>query len=123
MLTENAPNARPGVEVQVDVSTLRGEPRGADTMVYAVALKGPLGDRWIEGYRMTVEQMAMARRFELDPAGSTVRFACRTADGNALVFEMLERLESLVTRVNQLAEIWRSRAPLPRREPEPLRAR
>lgn len=123
MLMENGPNAKPGAEVHVDVSTLRGEPRGADTMVYTVALKGPLGDRWIEGYRMTIEQMAMSRRFELDPAVSTVRFACRTADGNALVFEMLERLELLVTRVNRLAEIWRSQAPRLRLAPEPLRAR
>ena len=123
MLMEDGPNAKPGAEVRVDVSTLRGEPRGADTMVYTVALKGTLGERWIEGYRMTVEQLAMGRRFDLDPASGTVRFACRTADGNALVFEMLERLESLVTRVNRLAEIWRSQAPRLRLSPEPLRAR
>ena len=43
----------------------------------------------------------IARRFELDPAAGVVRFACRTADGTALVFEMLERLEALVARVNR----------------------
>lgn len=123
MSVENGPNEQPGADVHVDVSTLRGEPRGADTMVYTVALKGPLGDRWLEGYRTTVEQLAMSRRFELDPARSVVRFACRTADGNALVFEMLERLEALVTRVNRLAEIWRSQAPRLRFSPAPLRAR
>ena len=123
MPVENGPNEQTGAEVHVDVSTLRGEPRGADTMVYTVALKGPLGERWIEGYRTTIEQLAMTRRFELDPARSVVRFACRTADGNALVFEMLERLEALVTRVNRLTEIWRSQAPRLRLSPAPLRAR
>ena len=123
MLTENGLNEQRGAEVHVDVSTLRGEPRGADTMVYTVALEGAVGDRWIEGYRLTTEQSATLRRFELDPARSIVRFACRTADGNALVFEMLERLESLVTRVNQLAEVWRSQAPRVRFAPAPLRAR
>ena len=123
MLTENGLNEQRGAEVHVDVSTLRGEPRGADTMVYTVAREGAVGDRWIEGYRLTTEPSATLRRFELDPARSIVRFACRTADGNALVFEMLERLESLVTRVNQLAEVWRSQAPRVRFAPAPLRAR
>ncbi len=123
MSLENGPIDHSGADVHVDVSTLRGEPRGPDTMVYTVSLKGPLGDRWLEGYRTTVEQLAMTRRFDLDPERSVVRFACRTADGNALVFEMLERLESLVTRVNRLAEIWRSQAPRLRFSPAPLRAR
>jgi hypothetical protein len=123
MSMENVPNEQSGAEVRVDVSTLRGESRGPDTMVYTVSLKGPLGERWIEGYRTTVEELAMTRRFDLDPARSVVRFACRTADGHALVFEMLERLEALVTRVNRLAEIWRSQAPRLRFSPAPLRAR
>jgi len=123
MPIEDRLNAELGADVQVDVSTLRGEARGADTMVYTVALKGPVRDRWIEGYRTTVEQLAMSRRFDLDEAKAVVRFACRTADGHALVFEMLERLEALVERVNRLAEIWRSRAPHPRYAPAPLRAR
>ncbi len=123
MPVENGPMEQTSAEVHVDVSTLRGEPRGADTMVYTVALKGPLGGRWIEGYRTTVEQLAMTRRFELEPARSVVRFACRNADGNELVFEMLERLESLVSRVNRLAEIWRSQAPRLRFSPASLRAR
>ena len=123
MPMEDVRNEQRSIEVHVDVSSLKGEPRGADTMVYTVALKGPLGDRWIEGYRLTTEQSAVSRRFELDPARSTIRFACRTADGNALVFEMLERLEALVARVNLLAEIWRSQAPRVRFSPEPLRAR
>ena len=109
--------------VRVDVTTLRGEPRGADTTVYTVALKGPVNDRWVEAYRLTAEQSAVSRRFELDPAGSAIRFACRTADGTELVFEMLERLEALVARVNQLVEIWRSQVPHVRFSPAPLRAR
>jgi hypothetical protein len=109
--------------VRVDVTTLRGEPRGADTTAYSVALKGPVNDRWIEGYRLTTQQSAVSRRFELDPARSTVRFACRTADGTELVFEMLERLEALVAGVNQLVEIWRSQAPHVRFSPAPLRVR
>ena len=120
---EDVPNEHRSAEVHVDVSTLKGQPRGADTMVYTVSLKGPLGDRWIEGYRLSTEQSAVSRRFELDPARSTIRFACRTADGTELVFEMLERLEALVARVNQLAEIWRSQVPRARFSPAPLRAR
>jgi hypothetical protein len=112
-----------GGEVRVDVTTLRGDARGADTMVYTVALKGRVDDRWIEGYRATVEQQQMARRFEIDPEKAVVRFACRNADGHALVFEMLERLEALVERVNRLTEIWRSQAPRLRFSPAPLRAR
>ena len=123
MPMEDRLNAELGADVQVDVSTLRGEARGADTMVYTVALKGSVNDRWIEGYRATVEQLAMSRRFDLDAEKAVVRFACRTADGHALVFEMLERLEALVERVNRLAEIWRSQAPHPRYAPAPLRAR
>ena len=120
MTAESGPNEQ---TVRVDVTTLRGEPRGADTMAYTIALRGPVTDRWIEGYRVTTEQSAVSRRFDLDPARSTIRFACRTADGTALVFEMLERLEALVARVNQLVEIWRSQAPRVRFSPESLRAR
>ena len=123
MSMENGSTEHRGAEVHVDVSTLKGEPRGADAMVYTVALKGPLGDRWIEGYRRTAEQSTVSRRFELDPARGTIRFACRTADGTALVFEMLERLEALVASVNQLAEIWRSQAPRVLLSPASLRAR
>jgi site-specific recombinase len=120
MPTENGLIER---RVQVDVTTLRGEPLGADTTVYTVALKGLVNDRWVEGYRLTSEQSTVSRRFELDQARSTVRFACRTADGTELVFEMLERLEALVARVNQLAEIWCSQVPRVRHSPAPLRAR
>jgi hypothetical protein len=123
MVIEDDPKQRRESGVHVDVSTLRGEPRGEDAMVYTVALTGPLGERWIEGYRLTAQESAVSRRFELDPAGRTIRFACRTADGTALVFEMLERLEALVARVNQLAEIWLSQAPRVRFGPAPLRAR
>ncbi len=123
MTMEDVPKEHRSAEVHVDVSTLKGEPRGAETMIYTVALKGPLGDRWIEGYRLTTEQSAVSRRFELDPSRSTIRFPCRTADGTELVFEMLERLEALVARVNQLVEIWRSEVPRVRFSPAPLRAR
>lgn len=120
---ENGSGGQRVVEVHVDVSTLRGELRGADTMVYVVNLKGTLADRWAESYRVAAEELGMSRRFELDPVRGAVRFACRTADGNALVFEMLERLEELVGRVNQIAGMWRSQAPRPHFSPEPLRAR
>ena len=123
MPMEDRLNAHRDEDVQVDVSTLRGQARGADTMVYAVALKGQVNERWIEGYKATVEQLAMSRRFELDAEKALVRFACRNADGHALVFEMLERLETLVERVNRLAEIWRSQAPRSQFAPAPLRAR
>jgi hypothetical protein len=109
--------------VRVDVTTLRGEPRGADTTVYTIALDGPVKDLWIDGYRRTTVESDVFRRFELDAARSTIRFACRTADGTEMVFEMLERLEALVARVNQLAEIWRSQVPRARFSPASLRAR
>jgi hypothetical protein len=38
MPMEDRLNTELGADVQVDVSTLRGDARGADTMVYTVAL-------------------------------------------------------------------------------------
>lgn len=113
---------RPGEQrVRADVSTLKGQPQGTETMVYTVTLKGPVGDLWIDGYRRTTSESDEFRRFELDAARSTIRFACRTADGPEIVFEMLERLEALVARVNQLTEIWRSQVPRVRVPPASLR--
>jgi hypothetical protein len=89
---------------------------------FTVALKG--GQRALDrGWTRRTEQQAASLEetaAALDEITATVR---RTADGHALVFEMLERLEALVERVNRLAEIWRSQAPHLRYAPAPLRAR
>jgi hypothetical protein len=55
--------------------------------------------------------LAIYLRFDLDRSNGMIRFACRTVDGTGMVFEMLERLEMLVARVNQLVEIWRAQSP------------
>lgn len=103
-------DARTASEVRVDLSTLSGDPVGTDTR-YAIALDGPVDERWAEAYRMSQEEAAIYRRFELDRSNGSIRFSCRTVDGTGLVFEMLERLEMLVGRVNQLVEIWRAQSP------------
>jgi hypothetical protein len=77
-----------------------------------VALEGPLGEQWVDAYR-TLQQTESAahRRFELDVARALIRFSCRTVDGNGPVFDLLERLETLVERVNQVVAVRRSAGP------------
>lgn len=102
---------RAASEVRLDLSRLQGEPVGTDTR-YSVALAGPVSDAWIEGYR-TLQQAEPAahRRFELDVARATVRFSCRTVDGTGIVFDLLEKLETIVERVNQVVAVRRALGP------------
>jgi hypothetical protein len=109
-------------DVRLDLSTLKGEPSGTDTR-YAVSLRGPIDDRWWEGYQTLQAEPTAFRRFELDRASATIRFSCRTVDGTALVFEMLERIEGFVEHVNRFAAVRRLVSPRVSLSPAPLRAR
>jgi hypothetical protein len=102
---------RAAADVTLDLSRLKGEPSGSDTR-YSVALEGPVGEQWVEAYR-TLEQAEPAahRRFELDVPRATVRFSCRTVDGTGVVFDLLEQLETIVGRVNQVAAVRRAAGP------------
>jgi hypothetical protein len=114
--------------IALDISTLKGETAGTDTR-YALALSLPYGgpvdvdERWVAAYRLTQDELPVYGRFDLDRANALVRFSCRTVDGNGMVFEMLERLETLVARVNQLVDIWRAQSPPANVASATLRAR
>jgi hypothetical protein len=86
--------------VGVDHSTLKGEPSGTDIR-YSVALIGPLDQVWAEAYRILQADSTAFRRLHLDAASRTVSFTCRTIDGPAQVFDILERLDALIKRVNR----------------------
>ncbi len=90
---------RRGNHVDVDHSTLKGEPAGADTR-YSVSLIGPLDEVWAEAYRMQQADSTAFRRLRLDSAARTVSFTCRAAEGPTQVFDILERLDALIKRVN-----------------------
>ncbi len=85
--------------VGVDHSTLKGEPTGSDTR-YSVALTGPLDEVWSEAYRIQQADSTAFRRLHLDTATRTISFTCRAIDGPTEVFEILERLDALIKRVN-----------------------
>jgi hypothetical protein len=91
---------RRAIAVRVDHSTLRAETVGTDTR-YTVALTGVVDARWTETYRATQGESTGYRRFRLDPSSRTISFSCRTVDGTAHVFEALDRLEALLSIVNQ----------------------
>ena len=108
-------------DVKLDLSRLKGETNGGDTR-YSVGIEGSLRPEWLETYRQFQAGAPGLRRFEVDAPSATVRFTCRNVDGTGVVFEALERLEFLITRVNQVA--WVRRAAGPRiRMPTSLRAR
>lgn len=86
--------------VGVDHSTLKGEPSGTDTR-YSVSLVGPIDEVWAEAYRILQADSTMFRRLRLDAPARQVTFICRAVDGPAQVFEILERLDALIKRVNR----------------------
>ena len=90
---------RRATEVAVDHSTLKGEPAGADTR-FSVVLIGPLDEIWAEAYLMHQADSTAFRRLRLDKASRTVTFTCRAIDGPTQVFDVLERLDALIKRVN-----------------------
>jgi hypothetical protein len=102
---------RAASEVKLDLSRLKGEAAGTDTR-YTVSLAGPIGEPWLDAYR-TLQQAEPAahRRFEFDVPRATVRFSCRTVDGTGVVFDLLEQLETIVDRVNQVVAVRRAAGP------------
>ena len=90
---------RSTMHVGVDHSTLKGEPSGSDTR-YTVMLTGPLDEVWAEAYRMQQADSTAFRRLHLDRATRTISFTCRAIDGPTQVFDILERLDALIKRVN-----------------------
>ena len=111
-----------GSDVKLDLSQLKGDPVGGDTK-YAVALDGSLRTEWIQAWREVQNGTALGRRYEIDATGGVVRFTCRNVDGTGMVFEALERLESLVARANQIAAARRTEIPRSIAAPNALRAR
>jgi hypothetical protein len=91
---------RRAIAVRVDHSTLRGETAGTDTR-YTVGLLGVVDEAWAAAYRTIQSESTGYRRFRLDASSRTISFSCRTVDGTAHVFEALERLEALLSIVNQ----------------------
>lgn len=88
------------VGVGVDHSTLRGETAGMDTR-YSVSLTGSVDEAWSACYRALQADSTVFRKLRLDSATRTVSFVCRGIDGPAQVFDVLERLDALVKKVNQ----------------------
>ena len=84
----------------VEHATLRGQAAGGDTR-YTISLRGGADERWVRAYRALQEESAQHRGFRLDPPTATISFSCRTVEGPTQVFEMLERLESLLALVNE----------------------
>ena len=85
--------------VGVDHSTLKGEPAGSDTR-YSVVLTGPFDELWAASYRIQQADSTAFRRLHLDTATRTISFTCRAIDGPTQVFDILERLDALIKRVN-----------------------
>jgi len=90
---------RHSTRVDVDHSTLKQELSGADFR-FSVALVGPVDQIWAEAYRILQADSTAFRRLRLDEANRTVSFTCRVVDGPAQVFDILERLDALIKRVN-----------------------
>jgi hypothetical protein len=86
--------------VGVDHSTLKGVAAGTDTH-YSVRLVGPVDAVWVEAYRILQADSTSFRRLRLDPATREVTFTCRGIEGPAQVFDILERLDALIKRVNR----------------------
>jgi hypothetical protein len=86
--------------VGVDHSTLKREASGSDVN-YSVTLTGRIDSVWAEAYRILQADSSEFRRLRLDPATRTVSFVCRAAEGHMQVFDVLERLDALIKRVNR----------------------
>jgi hypothetical protein len=86
--------------VVVDLSTLKREAAGTD-MSYTVGLVGRIDAVWAETYRILQADSTAFRRLRLDPNARTVSFVCRGVDGPSQVFDVLERLDALIKRVNR----------------------
>jgi hypothetical protein len=81
---------------RLDHASLRGE-QGASHPHDSIAIRGGSGERWAAAFRAVCAESTSQRAFQLNPRSGTVSFSCRTLEGPTLVFEMLERLESLLS--------------------------
>ena len=91
---------RKAVGVGVDHSTLKGVNLGTETR-YTVRLIGPVDAVWTEAYRILQADSTAFRRLRLEPVTCEVSFSCRGIEGPAQVFDILERLDALIKRVNR----------------------
>jgi hypothetical protein len=89
-----------GDVVHVDHSTLKRESTGSN-LAFSVALVGRVDSVWAEAYRILQADTTAFRRLRLDPSTRTVSFVCRAVEGATEVFDVLERLDALIKRVNQ----------------------
>lgn len=94
----------PPADVKLDLSRLSGESLGTSTR-YSVGLDAAPGDEWTAEFRARQEEIPVHRRYEIDGHRSAVRFSCRTVDGNGMVFEFLETLETLVEEINRIVAV------------------
>jgi hypothetical protein len=62
---------------------------------------GPVDEVWAEAFRILQADSTMFRRLRLEAAVRQVTFTCRAIEGPTQVFEILERLDALVKRVNR----------------------
>ena len=99
-MTNTTSNAGVGTRARLDHATLRAEVRATDTR-YTIGVRGGADERWAEALRALCEQSAAHRPFHFSREGGTISFSCRTLEGPALVFEMLERLEVLLDLVDR----------------------
>src|SRR5215468_5950088 len=99
-MTDVNRRAASGSPMRLDHGSLRGEP-GASHTHYSVALTGDVEERWTTAFRAVCAQSGANRVFVLNPRSATVSFSCRTLEGPALVFEMLDRLEKLLAVVDR----------------------
>ncbi len=99
-MTDMKRHAASGTPMRLDHGSLRGEP-GASHTHYSVALTGDVEERWTSAFRAVCAQSGANRIFVLNPRSATVSFSCRTLEGPALVFEMLDRLEKLLAAVDR----------------------
>ena len=112
----------PPADVKLDLSRLSGESLAMSTR-YSVGLEGAPGDEWTSEFRARQEEKPVHRRYEIDAARSAVRFSCRTVDGNGMVFEFLENLETLVEEINRIVAVRHAVGSRVRESPVTLRAR
>src|SRR5262245_46850017 len=93
-------NIEAGAPARLNHTSLRGE-QGASHTHYSIALHGGSGERWAAAFRAVCAESTAHRSFQLNPRSGTVSFSCRTLEGPAQVFEMLERLESLLSQADR----------------------
>ena len=112
----------PPADVKLDLSRLSGESLGTSTR-YSVGLEAAPGDEWTAEFRARQEETPVHRRYEMDAPRSVVRFSCRTVDGNGMVFEFLENLETLVEEINRIVAVRHAVGPALRESSIAPRAR